>query len=209
MSFPGSSGAVRRFAFSVWWGLCKARSVSVASDIRGWVGLCEAHFLKSGNSGSSASVWEMAEQPRRLGSSVPSCSCLPGPYGRASASHIEVHLDRTAALLQTPHSTIPGLGASRLSSSTSLDLQGSSSHLLFQEASLDTPWCCLTWSALCSVLPLHCLCPVCTAPPQLSWLSSWTRMVSCLPLTVSLLKPALGSFHQVEPICRFLLPVSF
>ena len=153
----GSSGVVRRFAFSVWYGLCKARSVSVASDIRGWVALCEAHFLKSGNSGSSAFVWKMLEQPRRLGSSVRSCSCLPGPYGWASASHPEVHVDRTAPLLQTPHSIMPGLGASCLSSSTSLVVQGSSSHHLFQEASFDTPWCPLTLSTLCSVLPLHCL----------------------------------------------------
>ena len=32
---------------------------------------------------------------------------------------------------------------------------------LFQEASLDTPWRSLTWSALCSVLPLHCLSVPC------------------------------------------------
>ena len=107
---PGSSGAVRRFAFSVWCGLCKACSVSVASNIRAWVGLYEAHFLKSGNSGSSASVWEMAEQSWRLGFSVRSSSCLPGPYGWASASHIEVHPDRTAALLQPLSPLSLGLG---------------------------------------------------------------------------------------------------
>lgn len=87
------------------------------------------------------------------------------PLWPGLASHIEVHPDRTAALLQPLSPLSLGLGHPALSSSTSLDLQAPL-HTAFQEASLIPLVLSNMKHSLRSVLPFALsVCLVWTVPP--------------------------------------------